>query len=297
MRRDRLDFNSSLHNTSFWVNLPARLALPPSVVNENLCSRYFIALPSSPHQVCAARDRSSQQRQYPFIVIISEREEWLINICWACQEFPSAFRGGLPSARRSRPYVLSFEEATSSSPYVSIKLRLVWGGASTHGLYKRGGHQGPTHVAKARQRGTINATVPRMQICFVSEDVGVWHQTDSRSNPEAAEPVGLLLHSSRSQHLPSAEETCDAGLSSASVVPAECHGLFISPVQLITEVVSFSIVLKYGEKFMKSYIMNGKIMLSGILLVFGGTFRNTIKTQRHPQFVEEPRAKFSIFQN
>lgn len=50
----------------------------------------------------------------------------------------------------------------------------------------------------------------------------------------------LPLHSSRTQHLLSAEETRDAGLSSASVVPAECHGLFISRVQFITEVASLN---------------------------------------------------------
>lgn len=39
-------------------------------------------------------------------------------------------------------------------------------------------------------------------------------------------------------------------------------------------------------------------MLSVTFLVylFGGTFRNAIKTQQHPQLVEDAQAKFSIIQ-
>lgn len=99
--------------------LPHRVPPPPSLI------RYV------------PRDRHSHQRQYPFIVIISEWEEWLINICWACQEFASAFCGGLPSARRSHPYVSSFEDVTRSSPPLSIKTCVVSQRHSVH-AHRRG---------------------------------------------------------------------------------------------------------------------------------------------------------------
>lgn len=65
-----------LPNISSWVNLPTSLSLPPSMVNENLCARYFVILYffSPPRGSHAMRDRYFHQRQYPLAVIISERE-------------------------------------------------------------------------------------------------------------------------------------------------------------------------------------------------------------------------------
>lgn len=114
-------------------------------------------------------DRYSHQRQYPFIVIISEREEWLINICWACQEFTSGFCGGLPSARRSRPYVSSFEDATRSSPPLSIKPCVVSQRRSVHA-----NGRGRSPRAAATRGGRCDVS----RFCFVSKDtIVVRHQT------------------------------------------------------------------------------------------------------------------------
>lgn len=65
-----------LPNTSSWVNLPTSFSLPPSRVNENLCTRYFIILYFiHPHEVAMPCETEIlHQRQYPLAIIISERE-------------------------------------------------------------------------------------------------------------------------------------------------------------------------------------------------------------------------------
>lgn len=65
-----------LPNTSSWVNLPTSLSLPPRMVNENLCTRYFIILYFiRPHEVAMPCETEIlHQRQYPLTIIISEQE-------------------------------------------------------------------------------------------------------------------------------------------------------------------------------------------------------------------------------
>lgn len=65
-----------LPHASSWVDLATSISLPPSMVNENTYTRHFIILyffppPWGSH---AARSRYFHQRQYPLVVIISERE-------------------------------------------------------------------------------------------------------------------------------------------------------------------------------------------------------------------------------
>lgn len=138
------------------------------------------------------RDRYSHQRQYPFILIISEWEEWLINICWACQEFTSGFCGGLPSARRSRPYVSPFEDATRSSPPLSIKPCVV---SQRRSVHEHGRGRSPRAAA---MRGRLSVTSAGFALYQKTQS---WsdtrRQTDSGRNPGASGPAAPPLHTSR----------------------------------------------------------------------------------------------------
>lgn len=172
----------------------------------------------SPIRYVAARDRSSHQRRYPFIVIISEREEWLINMPGMSGIYKRLFA---EASRRHAAPVRMFPPLRVQPPHLhTCQSSRAWFergalGASTRPLR--------TAESEARRRCwslTADTGGPVLRL------LGRWCRRS------AAPGLNICCR----------QETRDAGLSSAGVAPAECHDPFISPVQFISEVMLLNCV-------------------------------------------------------